>query len=254
MKISIITATYNSAKTVRDTIESILKQTHTDFEHIIVDGLSKDNTLEIVKSYEKEYNGRLKIISEKDSGLYDAMNKGVKLATGDIIGILNSDDVYADETVLERINKTFEDTNCDASYGNLIYMDEETMQKPVRFWKEKPNGKLEKGWQIAHSTLYLKKEAYQKLGGYNLKYRIAADYDFVIRLMLDKDLKKEYIDYYLVHMRSGGTSTDGFKGYKKSLNDSYNVLKDNKLKHPRIINLRRIIKTIFNMVKPKRRV
>ena len=253
MKISIITATYNSASTIKDTIESILGQTYTDFEHIIVDGLSKDNTLEIVKSYEDKYNGRLKIISEKDSGLYDAMNKGVKNAAGDVIGILNSDDVYADETVLEKIAEKFKETNCDATYGNLIYMDE-TMQKPVRFWKEKPNGELEKGWQIAHPTLYLTKAAYQKVGGYNLKYRIAADYDFVIRLMLDKDLKKEYIDYYLVHMRTGGTSTDGFKGYKKSLKDSYNVLKDNGLKHPKIINFRRVVKTIFNMVKPKRRV
>ena len=253
MKISIITATYNSSKTVKDTIESILKQTYTDFEHIIVDGLSKDNTLDIVKSYEDQYNGRLKIISEKDSGLYDAMNKGVKLATGDVIGILNSDDIYANEHVLEEIANRFKETNCDATYGNLIYMDEETMTKPVRVWRE-PKGKLEKGWQIAHPTLYLTSSAYQKVGGYNLDYRIAADYDFVIRLVKDKSLKCEFIDDYLVYMRAGGASTNGLKGYTKSLVESYHVTKKNHLRFPMWITFRRTIKTIYNLVRPKRRV
>lgn len=253
MKISIITATYNSSKTVKDTIESVLKQTHTDFEHIIVDGLSKDNTLEIIKSYEKQYQGRLKIICEKDKGLYDAMNKGIKNATGDVIGILNSDDIYANEHVLETIVNKFEETNCDATYANLIYMDAETMTKPQRIWRE-PKGKLERGWQIAHPTLYVTKEAYKKIGEYNLKYKIAADYDFVIRLMLDKSLKKEFIDEYLIYMRSGGASTDGLNGYKKSFYDSYDVLKDNKLKHPLWINTIRTVKTLKNLIKPKRRV
>lgn len=112
MKISIITVTYNSSKTLKDTIESVLKQTYTNYEHIIVDGLSKDNTMEIVKEYEAKYNGKLKYISEKDSGLYDAMNKGIKMATGDIIGILNSDDMYAHENVLQEIVEKFKETNC----------------------------------------------------------------------------------------------------------------------------------------------
>lgn len=112
MKISIITVTYNSSKTLKDTIESVLKQTYTNYEHIIVDGLSKDNTMQIVKEYEKKYDGKLKYITEKDSGLYDAMNKGIKMATGDIIGILNSDDIYAHENVLKEIVEKFEETNC----------------------------------------------------------------------------------------------------------------------------------------------
>lgn len=112
MKISIITVTYNSEKTLKDTLESVLKQTYKDYEHIIVDGLSKDNTIEIVKEYEKRYNGKLRYISEKDTGLYDAMNKGIKMATGDIIGILNSDDIYAHENVLQEIAKKFKETNC----------------------------------------------------------------------------------------------------------------------------------------------
>ena len=112
MKISIITATYNSEKTLKDTLESVLKQTYTNYEHIIVDGDSKDNTMKIVKTYEEKYQGKLRYISEKDSGIYDAMNKGIKMATGDIIGILNSDDIYANENVLEKIAKKFEQTNC----------------------------------------------------------------------------------------------------------------------------------------------
>lgn len=112
MKISIITVTYNSAKTLKETLESVLKQTYTNYEHIIVDGLSKDNTIEIVKEYEEKYNGKLKYISEKDTGLYDAMNKGIKMATGDIIGILNSDDIYAHENVLQEIAEKFKETNC----------------------------------------------------------------------------------------------------------------------------------------------
>lgn len=112
MKISIITATYNSEKTIKDTIESILKQTYTNYEHIIVDGLSKDNTMQIIKEYEGKYNGKLKYVNEKDSGLYDAMNKGIKMATGDIIGILNSDDIYAHEDVLKEIVEKFKETNC----------------------------------------------------------------------------------------------------------------------------------------------
>ena len=155
MKISIITVTYNSSKTLRDTLESVLKQTYKNYEHIIVDGLSKDNTIEIVKEYENKYDGKLKYISEKDTGLYDAMNKGIKMATGDVIGILNSDDIYANEDVLKKIADTFDKEQCDGTYANLIFMDEETMSKPQRVWKS-PKGKLENGWHPAHPTLYLK--------------------------------------------------------------------------------------------------
>ena len=187
MKISIITVTYNSSKTLKDTLESVLKQTYTNYEHIIVDGLSKDNTMQIVKEYETKYNGKLRYISEKDSGLYDAMNKGIKMATGDIIGILNSDDIYAHENVLQKIVEKFEETNCDGTYASLIFMDEETMSKPKRIWNS-PKGKLENGWHPAHPTLYLKKEVYDKVGLFNLNYRIAADYPFIPAVLVPPDL------------------------------------------------------------------
>ena len=253
MKISIITATYNSEKTLKDTLESVLKQTYTDYEHIIIDGLSKDNTMQIVKDYEPKYQGKLRYISEKDTGLYDAMNKGIKMATGDIIGILNSDDIYANEEVLENIANTIKNKKCDGVYANLIFMDEETMSKPQRIWKS-PCGKIEKGWHPAHPTLYLKRNIYDKIGLFNTKYKICADYDFMLRMLQDKQIKLEYIDKYIVYMRTGGTSTAGIKGYIENLKEAHKVIVANKIKHPYFVDLLRIIKTIKQMLLSKLKI
>ena len=250
MKISIITATYNSEKTIKDTLDSVLNQTYADFEHIIIDGDSKDKTMEIVKEYEPKYNGRLKYISERDGGIYDAMNKGIKIATGDIIGILNSDDIYAHNNVLEEIAKRFKETNCDGTYANLIFMDEETMTKPKRVWRSK-EGKLENGWHPAHPTLYLKKDVYNKIGLFNLNYRIVADYDCMIRMLKDKDIRLSYINDTIVYMRIGGTSTAGLKGYYRNLKESHKALVANKVPHPYYIDFRRIMRTIFQMCKKR---
>ena len=250
MKISIITVTYNSEKTLKDTIESVLKQNYENYEHIIVDGKSKDSTVDIIKEYEEEYNGKLKYISEKDNGIYDAMNKGIKMASGDIIGLLNSDDILAKEDVLSTIVNKFKNTNCDGTYANLIFMDYETMSRPTRIWKSK-KGSLNNGWHPAHPTLYLKREVYDKIGLFNLKYKIVADYDFMIRLIKDDAIKLEYIDDYIVHMRSGGTSTAGLKGYLKNLKEANIDLKDNNIKYPYIVNIKRIIKTIKQMILSK---
>ncbi|MBP3255722.1 MAG: glycosyltransferase [Clostridia bacterium] len=247
MKISIITVTYNSEKTLKDTIESILSQTYKDYEHIIVDGLSKDNTIQIVKNYESKYNGKLKYISEKDTGLYDAMNKGIKMATGDIIGILNSDDIYASENTLKIIADKFKETNCDGTYADLIFMDEETMSKPQRIWKS-AKGKIKNGWHPAHPTLYLKREVYDKIGSFDLQFRIVADYDFMLRMMKDENIKLEYINEVLIHMRAGGTSTAGIKGYVKNLKESHKALVKNQIKHPYFVDFKRIVKTLFQMI------
>ena len=248
MKISIITATFNSEKTIRETLDSVLAQTYTDFEHIIVDGLSKDSTMQIVKEYEEKYNGKLRYISEKDTGIYDAMNKGIKMATGDVIGILNSDDKYANENVLQTIINKFKETNCDGTYADLIFMDEETMSKPQRIWKS-AKGKMKNGWHPAHPTLYLKKEVYDKIGLFDLQFRIVADYDFMLRMMKDESIKLEYINEVLIHMRAGGTSTAGLKGYIKNLKESHKALLKNEIKHPYIVDIRRIVKTILQMLK-----
>jgi len=250
MKISIITATYNSEKTIKETLDSVLKQTYNEYEHIIVDGLSKDTTMEIVKQYEPKYNGKLRYISEKDTGLYDAMNKGINMATGDIIGILNSDDIYANEKVLERIISVFKNKKCDGTYGKLIFMDEETMSIPQRIWNS-PKGKYKYGWHPAHPTLYLKKEVYNKIGQFNLNYKICADYDFMIRMMKDENVKLENIDEYIVYMRVGGASTNGLKGYIKNLKEANIVLKNNNIKYPYLVNILRIFKTVKQIILSK---
>lgn len=250
VKISIITTAYNSGKTIEETIKSVLSQTYKDYEHIIVDGNSTDNTMDIVKKYEKEYNGKLKYISEKDEGIYDAMNKGIKMATGDIIGLLNSDDKYADKDVLKIIEETVRKNNCDGIYGNLLYMDSETMTKPKRKWVVKSTN-IRRGNTTAHPTLYLKKQVYDKIGLYDLKYKIVSDYDFMVKVLEDKDIKLTYINKYLIHMRLGGASSAGIKGYLYNLKESYIILKDNNIKFPIFICILRIIKTIWQMITAK---
>lgn len=243
MKISLITVCYNSEKTIKDTIESVLKQTYKKYEYIIIDGNSKDKTLDIIKTYEKKFNNNLKYISESDKGLYDAMNKGIKSATGDIIGILNSDDILYDENVFQKIIDNFEDN--DGIYSNLILMNED-FTKITRNFKSKEVSK-KKGWHPPHPTLYLKKEIYDKYGNYNINYKIAADLDFMYRV-INNNVKLKYIDTCFVKMRTGGASTNGLKGYYKNFKESYKVLKNNKRKLPLLTNIYRIYD---NLIKQK---
>lgn len=246
MKISIITTAYNSGKTIEETILSVLSQNYQDFEHIIVDGASKDNTMEIVKKYENIYKGKLKYISQPDKGIYDAMNKGIQMATGDVIGLLNSDDKYSKDTVLEIIANTFKEHNCDGVYGNLYYMDED-MSKVYRKWVS-GEGKVTRGWIPAHPTLYLKKDVYEKKGLYNLKYKVVSDYDYMVRLGIDESIKLHYINDFLVHMRFGGASNSNLKGYLYNFKESYIILKNNKIKFPFVISCYRALKTIIQIV------
>lgn len=249
MKITLITVCFNSEKTIKDTLESVLKQTYKDYEYLIVDGKSKDNTLDIIKEYEPKFKGRLKWISEKDKGLYDAMNKGIKLSTGDVIGILNSDDIFASDNVLKTIANAFKKKKCDASYSDLVFMDEETMKIPERYFISK-TGNYKLGWHPPHPTLYVKKEIYDKFGLYNQDYRIAADYDFMLRIMKN-NVKMTYIPEVLIHMRSGGVSTNGIKGYIKSFKESLFVLKNNDIKFAFFVNTIRTIKVILQGIKAK---
>ncbi len=249
MKISIITVCYNSEKTIKDTIESVLNQSYQNYEYIIIDGKSKDNTLEIIKRYEKKFNGKLKWISEKDNGLYDAMNKGIKIATGDIIGMINSDDVLATPDTFQIIVSSFQQEECDGTYSNLEILDNK-LENKIRVFHPK-NGNYKLGWYPPHPTLYLKKTVYDKHGFYNQKYKIAADYDMMLRIMKDKKLRFRYIPKTLVYMRSGGVSTNGLKGYYRSFQESYQVLKKNKIKFPFIVNIIRSVKIFLQILKSK---
>jgi len=209
MKVSIITATYNSANTILDTINSVHNQTYPNIQHLIIDGLSTDNTVEIVKTS----NFKGEIYCGKDKGIYDAMNKGIELANGDIIGILNSDDFYADDSVIEDVVKTFEETNCDAVYGNLLYVDEFDTKIIKRNWVSgsyKRENFL-KGWMPPHPTFFVKKELYSKYGNFNISLSSAADYELMLRFLFKYNVNLAYLQKPLVHMRVGGKSNVSVK-------------------------------------------
>ncbi|ATA89054.1 glycosyl transferase [Capnocytophaga stomatis] len=226
MKISIITATYNSSKTVADTITSVYNQNYPTIEHIIVDGNSKDNTIEIIK---KLPNRVVKILSEPDKGIYDAMNKGIALATGDVIGILNSDDFYSSNDILTQVMNVFEQTDCEAVYGNLEYIDEKDSNKVIRFWKSRKykKGLFKKGWHPAHPTFFVKKEIYQKYGSFNLKYKIAADYEIMLRFIEKNGIRTIYLPITMVKMRMGGASNQSIKNIIQANKECYLAWKDN---------------------------
>ena len=204
MKVSIITACFNSAKTIRDTLESVSTQEYANVEHLIIDGLSKDATLDIVN----EYPNVTTVISEKDNGIYDAMNKGLQLATGEIIGILNSDDVYTDNKVLKDVADIFLDDKVDACYADLQYVDEADLNKPVRNWK---SGTFNKnsffyGWMPPHPTLFLRRRVYDKVGNFYVGFKCAADYEFMLRVFVRHDFNIRYLPRVIVKMRTGGVS------------------------------------------------
>lgn len=244
MKISIITTTFNSEKTIKNTIESIIFQSHQNIEYIIIDGASTDNTLNIIQEYQKKYP--IKLVSEPDSGIYDAMNKGIDLATGDIIGILNSDDFYKNNEVLSAVNKTFLDNETDAIYADLEYVDPVDTQKITRIWmaghyKEK---KIANGWIFPHPTLFVKKEVYNKYGKFNLKFKIASDYELMLRLVKIYKIKVYYLPQIIVSMRNNGTSGRNFKQRRSGWRELKEAWMENKLQVPYLFIMRRIISKI----------
>lgn len=200
-----ITATLNCEGTLADCFASLACQSHLDREHIIVDGASTDGTIGLIKRHIKN---DAKFICEADKGIYDALNKGIHLATGDVIGFLHSDDVYSSENVLSKIAKAFEDPGVSAVYGDLEYVDREDNTRVVRRWKSKPFKRryLDLGWMPAHPTLYVRREWYNRIGGFNVSYRISADYLSILRLFGDPGFRPVHIPDVLVKMRLGGSS------------------------------------------------
>lgn len=209
MKVSIITVTYNSAKTISRTIESVLNQTYTNIDYWIIDGKSSDNTIGIVKSYEKKFKGRLHWISESDKGIYDAMNKGYNNCTGDIIGTLNSDDWLTSDNVIGTIVKTFSRNTIDAVYGNICFVSKENKNKAIyhNFGRIFSPFLLRFGMAPPHPSFYVKKSIVQKYGYYDSEFKIAGDFDFMARLCYKYKIKTKYINLNFVTMTNGGTST-----------------------------------------------
>lgn len=247
MKISIITATYNSEKTIADTINSVYNQTYKDIEHIIIDGNSKDKTLEIIN---KTPNRVTKIVSESDKGIYDAMNKGIEFATGDIIGILNSDDFYNSPNIIGDIIDVFKNTKCDAVYGDLEYVSVADTKKVIRFWKSKEykKGLFRKGWHPAHPTFFVKREIYEKYGKFNLNYKIAADYEIMLRFIEKHRISVAYLPKVIVKMRVGGVSNKGIKNILQANKESYKAWKDNQMNISLIQLLRKPFSKILQYI------
>lgn len=204
MIVSIVTPAYNSESTIADTMESIANQTYENIEQVVVDGKSSDRTLQIVTSH---FNN-VQILSESDKGIYDAMNKGVQMATGEIVGILNSDDFYANSQVIEEVMRVFEDESVDAVYGDLVYVDERDTSKVVRIWKsgEYKLSEWKKGWMPPHPTFFVRKECYEKFGSYSLELKSSADYELMLRMCYKHKIRVAYLPKILVHMRTGGQS------------------------------------------------
>lgn len=246
MKISIITATYNSASTVRDTIESILKQTHQDWELIIEDGLSRDDTLSIVKEYEPQCQGRMRIFSEKDEGLYDAMNRGIARAIGDVIGILNSDDFYHDEHVLEDINRAMENQPIDCVYGDLKFVQADNTNKVVRIWKgsQHENGAFLRGWHPAHPTFYARRACFEKYGTFNTSFAVSADFELMLRFIEVEGIRNRYIPRYFVKMRMGGESTGSLRNILRGNHGILRALREHGFHPSTLFVLRRMLPKI----------
>lgn len=229
MKISIITATFNSGKTVRDTIESVLHQTYQEYEYIIKDGGSKDDTLEICREYEPKFGGRMKIISAPDKGIYDAMNKGIEAATGNFVGLLNSDDFYTSNDVLQSIADALKDNDIDAVYGDIHFVKDNDLTKCVRYYSSALFKRrwMRLGFMPAHPSFYCKKACYEKFGYFDTSFKVAADFENLLRLIYKGKIKTKYIKKDFVTMRTGGASTAGFASRKTIMKEHLRGLKKN---------------------------
>lgn len=238
MKISIVTVCYNSGSTIQDTINSIASQSYADIEHIVIDGGSTDSTIDIVKSSQSVK----KFISEPDNGIYDAMNKGIAMATGDIVGTLNADDFYIDNTVLSQVAEVFSDPSVDACYADLVYVEAENTNKIVRYWQSRPYkpGLFKRGWMPAHPTFFVRRHWYDELGKFDLQFKIQSDFELTMRFLEIYRLKSVYLPSILVKMRLGGVSNNSVKTIFRGNIEAYQACKKNHLAITPLFHLQKI--------------
>lgn len=229
MKISIITASYNSVKTLADTMESVLSQTYIDWEYIIVDGGSKDGTVDLIKKYEPRFGDKLKWTSEPDHGIYDAMNKGISRATGDVVGILNSDDYYTSEDVLSVIASALSYNRLDAVYGDIHFIHDGKPNKVVRYYSSRHFRPfwLRFGFMPAHPSFYVRRSVYEKAGLYNTAYKIGSDFEMMVRLFRKQHIRYQYLAKDFVTMRTGGMSTKSLKSRRMLLAEDVRACRSN---------------------------
>ncbi|MDH4228331.1 MAG: glycosyltransferase [Nitrospirota bacterium] len=223
--ISVITVARNSRDTIADTLKSVTGQHYENIEHIVIDGASKDGTAELVAELRSNH---LKLVSEPDNGIYDAMNKGICLASGDVVGFLNSDDLFSDEHALERVAQAFENPDVDACYANLVYVDKQN-RRTVRCWKSKPfkKGFFARGWCPAHPTFYVRKSVIDRLGAFDTGYPLAADADLMIRYLERENVRSVYIPHVLVRMRTGGVTNRTWRNIVRQNVEIFAALRKN---------------------------
>lgn len=227
MKVSIITICYNSAHSIADAINSVVSQTYPDIEYIVVDGKSKDNTSDIVRTFGSKVT---KFVSEPDKGIYDALNKGIRMAEGDIIGFMHSDDLFADNRVIEKVVKLFQEKNTDCIYGDLQYVYKTDTNRVLRYWKSGKftRNKLRFGWMPPHPTLYIKRDIYEKYGNFDIQFKISADYDTMLRFLGRYKISAAYLPEVMVKMRVGGASNRSIKNIIRKSTEDYQAIKKNK--------------------------
>ena len=231
MKISIITVVFNGEKYIEDCIQSVITQDYPNIEYIVIDGASTDQTLSILKTYQQHIHH---LVSEKDKGMYDALNKGIDIASGDIIGILNADDMLASSTIITAIVQKLNETKAEGVYGNLNYVDANHPQKIIRNWVSKQHqaNDFEKGWMPAHPTLYLKKSLFKTYGNYALNYGTAGDYELMLRFLHLQKIKAVYFNQLIVNMRVGGMSNASIKQRYLAFINDYKAAKNNQISSP----------------------
>ncbi len=215
MKVSIITVTYNSEEHLEETIQSVINQSYQNIEYIIIDGASTDSTLTIVEKHKSKIS---KVVSEKDDGLYYALNKGIELATGEIIGILHSDDFYTNLDVIKNVVETFSQNKCEAVYANLYYVNKTNTNKIIRKWNSGnyKEGSFINGWMPPHPTFFVKKEIYNKLGSFNTRLKTSADYELMLRFIHKNKIKLGYLNQFIINMRIGGQSNESVNNRVKA--------------------------------------
>lgn len=250
MKVSIITITFNSAATVRGAIESVLNQTYSDIEYIVKDGGSNDNTLEIVNEYKIKFGNRLKVVSEADGGIYDAMNKGIKMATGKVVGILNSDDFLYDNHVISDVVHTFHEYCVDCVYGDLVFVKNDNISDIVRSWHGSQyfDGSFLKGWVPAHPTFYVKKDCYDLYGLYDTSMKVSADFDLMMRFLAKHNISNKYMRRHIVKMRYGGESTRSLKNIYIGNKNIKKAFKKNSICMPRFYYIKRLFPKFWNII------
>ncbi len=229
MKISVITASFNNADTIADTIRSVIAQDYAEVEYIIIDGGSVDDTLKIADQFKSTIST---LISEKDGGIYFALNKGIELATGDVIAFLHADDIFADAKVISKVMQQFKDKNVESVYGDLHYVDRVDTKKIIRNWRsgEYKHGLFLKGWMPPHPSFFLKKDIYKKFGAFNTSFRSAADYELMLRMLHKNKISTAYLPEVIVKMRVGGVSNSSMKNRVKANREDKRAWEVNGLK------------------------